>query len=263
MSLLSRDRIFIGLAPERLTALRVAGRFRPRIEERHDLPLRAANGAQWDTLITALEDLLDQPAWAARDLTAILSSHYVHYAVIPGSRDLDAAAQNDLAHLIFRNTFGELSSEWTLRVSPSNGMPTLASGVPQTLLKTLHDACDGRGRLRSIQPALMAVFNDMRSRIEASTGTLALIEPGRISLGAFENGQWQSIVSRAGNSSHLPRLLEEESELHGRRPGGMLWLCDLTGEALPPPDSLWRIERIRPRSASGNSVTSLAEWGAR
>lgn len=261
MSLLLRDRVFIALAPERLAALRVAGRFRPRIEERHELPVPAANGAQWDTLMTALEDLLEQPGWAACDLTLILSSHYVFCAVIPGSHGLAAVEQSELAHLVFRNIYGELSDEWVFRVSPSRGMPTLASAVPRSTLKALHDACDGRGRLRSIQPGLMAVFNGVRPLIEKNTGTLALVEPGRTSLAVFENGLWQSVASRAGRSGGLAQLLDEESELHGRRPGGTLWLCDLTGEVRLPSASPWQLHRLKPRHGAGSASASLAEWG--
>ncbi len=260
MSLLSRERLAIGLAPERLSALRVTGNLRPRIEQRYDVALQTPNGAQWETPLTALEVLLDQAEWSGHDLSVILSNHYVHYARIPESQGLATAERNDLARLIFRKLFGELSHDWELRVSPAGDLPTLASGVPQSFLKALHNACDGRGRLRSIQPALMTVFNNVRSVLGQNKGTLALVEAGRISLAAIENGQWQAIVSRAGSSNTLAPLLQDEDELHGRNPGGMLWLCDLTGEARFPADSSWRLERLQPAHGAANSVASLAEW---
>lgn len=263
MSLLSRDRLVIGLAPERLSALRVDGRLRPRIGDRYASALQAANGGQWDASIAALEILLDEPSWAARDLTLVLSSHYVHYALIPQGKGLAAAERDDLARLIFRNIFGELSSEWEIRVSPSGGPQTVASAVPQAFLKALHDICDGRGRLRSIQPGLMAVFNRARPEIGSHSGTLALVEPGRVTLAAIENGQWQSVVSRAGRSGTLVQLLEDESELYGRSPGGALWLCDLAGEVQLPSGLPWQLQRLKPAPAgvADNGATSLAEWG--
>jgi hypothetical protein len=258
---LSRDRLVIGLAPERLTALRLGGRLRPRVHERHALALQAANGGQWDTLMAALEALLDQPAWAARDLTCVVSSHYVHYAVIPGCKGLATDELNELARLVFRNIFGDMSGDWEIRVSPSGDQSTLASGVPQAFLKALRDICDGRGRLHSLQPALMAVFNRARRLIDRNTGTLALVEAGRISLASIEHGQWQSVISRAGTSSTLIQLLADERALHGRGPGGMLWLCDLTREVQLPSDAPWRLQRLKPHPASANSGQSLADWG--
>jgi hypothetical protein len=258
---LSRDRLVIGLAPDRLTALRLGGRLRPRVHERHVATLQAANGAQWDTLMAALESLLDQPAWAARDLTVVLSSHYVHYAAIPGGKGLAAVELNELARLVFRKIYGELSSDWEVRVSPAGGHSTLASAVPHAFLKALRDICDGRGRLRSLQPALMAVFNRARGLIEQKTATLALVETGRISLASIDDGQWQSVVSRAARSSALSTLLNDQCELNGRPPGGALWLCDLTREVQLPVDSPWRVQRLRPHPAAANSGQNLADWG--
>jgi hypothetical protein len=261
VSLLSRDRLVVGLAPEQLSALRLGGRLRPRIHDRHSLALQVANGAQWDTLMAALETLLEQPAWAARDLTCLLSSHYVHYVVIPGGKGLAAAELNELAHLIFRNIFGDLSKEWDVRVSPSGEQSTLASAIPKAFIKALRDICDGRGQLRSIQPVLMAVFNQTRRVIDKETGVLALVEAGRISLASIENGQWQSVVSRAARSSALSQLLFDQSELDGRPPAGTLWLCDLTKGVQLPADSPWRVQRLRPKPVAANGTQSLADWG--
>jgi hypothetical protein len=260
VSPLWREHLLVGLAPERLSALRVGTKLRPGIVERHEQALPAASAVQWDATFTALEILLEQPAWRGLDLTVILSSQYVHYAVIPAGKGLANSEQNDLAHLIFRNTFGDLSHDWELRVSPAGNQPTLASGVPHAFLKGLRDACDGRGRLRSIQPALMTLFNKARSAFAYGKGTLALVEAGRISLAALDAGQWQTIVSRAAPSHALIRLLEEESELHGRNPGGVLWLCDMTGEAQLPAGSEWQLQSLKPPGNAANGG-ALVDWG--
>ena len=261
MSLLSPEHLVIGLAPERLSAVRLEGRLRSRIGERYDLALSASDGESWDAPLAALEILLEQPDWSARDLVVILSSHYVHYAVLPASEDLATSEQNDLAHLVFRNLFGELSHDWELRVSYAGDAPTLASAVPQSLLKALYDICEGRGRLRSIQPAWMSVFNGVRQQLDAANGIMALVESGRISLASIEDGQWRSIVSRAGHASTLPQLLADESDLYGRRPGEMLWLCDLTGEAYLPAGSSWRLQQLSPPGAAIKGRASLVDWG--
>jgi hypothetical protein len=190
-----------------------------------------------------------------------LSSHFVQYLVIPKGEGLSAQKQNDLAQLIFRNVFGELSHEWELRTSPSADQATLASGVPMPLLVALRDACEGRGFLRSIQPGLMPIFNRLRSQIGHESGILALVEPDRISLAIINRGQWQSIISRAGEGGALLPYLEEEQLVHGQRPGGLLWLCDLTGKVQFPIDSPWQVQPLNPVHASPDSIPSLADWG--
>ena len=261
MSLLLRDRLIIGLAPECLTAMRIGGLWHPKILERYEQALPTADPKHWDEAIAALELLLEQPKWAACNLTIILSSHFVQYLVVPKGESFSAQKQNDLAQLIFRNVFGELSHEWELRTSPSTSQTTLCSGVPMPLLGALHAACEGRGFLSSIQPGLMPIFNSLRAQIKSENGILALVEPGRISLAAIHAGQWVSIVSRAGEVNVLPAFLEESQRLQEHRPGGLLWLCDLTGKVMFPADSPWQLQSLRPVHASPDSIPTLADWG--
>jgi hypothetical protein len=261
VSLLFRDRLIIGLAPARLTALRISGRWRPKIHARYEQALRSGEQSHWDEVIAALEILLEQPDWGACQVSVVLSSHFVQYLVIPRGEGLSAQSQNDLAQLIFRNTFGELSHEWDLRTSPSAHQSTLASGVPMQFLMALHDACEGRAILRSIQPGLMPIYNALRPQIVDGSGTLAVVEPGRISLAVISNGQWESIVSRAGEGAALFPFLAEDRFLQGRHPGGLLWLCDLTGEVQIPANSPWQIQPLTPLHANPGKLPSFADWG--
>lgn len=261
MSLLLRDRLIIGLAPTRLTALRITGRWRPKIHARYEQALLAGEQSHWDEVIAALEILLEQPDWGACQVNVVLSSHFVQYLVIPRGEGLSAESQNDLAQLIFRNIFGELSHEWELRTSPSAHQSTLASGVPMQFLTALHEACEGRAILRSIQPGLMPIYNALRPQIVNGSGTLAVVESGRISLALINSGQWESIVSRAGEASALFQFLAEARFLQGRHPGGPLWLCDLTGTVKIPADSPWQILPLKPVHADPDKLPSFADWG--
>lgn len=258
-----RERVLVGLAPERLSALAVGGLWRARLIDRHAVPLPSQDAVHWDRGIAALETLLNEPAWRGRDVTVILSGHYVRHAVIPAGKEMTDAERRTLAQVVFREVFGDLARDWELRVSPAKGAaPTLACGVPRPLLAALGDACKGRGRLLSIQPSLMPVFNRARQEIAGAIGCLALVEPGRITLASLENGQWQYVDSRAGNGGLLPQLLLEESELHARQPGGILWLCDLSGDARLPGGDFWSHKRIDPPGLSGfDGLSNLAIWG--
>ena len=259
MSLLSRERLVVSLTPERMSALRLGGYRRFRLLDQHSSGLAPGTGVPpWTPGLEALELLLDNPAWGARKITVVLSSHYVHYAVLPMGKHLTAAEQAALARLIFRNVFGELANDWEFRVSPAGRQPALASGVPKALLADLRAACEGRGPLASIQPGLMTVVNRARSSIDQQDGTLALVESGRITLATIDQGQWQSVTSRAWEAGALPELLAETQALSGREPGGRLWLCDLTGQAVPPAAPGWRMERLVTGAAG---PASLAGWG--
>ncbi|MGE5469610.1 MAG: hypothetical protein ACM3X0_02300 [Bacteroidota bacterium] len=258
MSLLSPERLVASLSPQRLGVLRLAPRWRPGELAQHAEDLPETGPAPWTGGLEALEMLLDQPAWGGRDLTVLLSSHYVRYAVLPKVNHLGAAERTDLARLIFRNTFGDLARDWELRVSPGGDRPTLASGVPQALLTDLRAACAGRATLRSIQPGLMAIFNRARSQIDQPGGMLALVENRRITLATIEQAQWQSITSRAAEAGELPDLLAEARQLAGRESGGRLWLCDLTGQATLPPVPPWQVERL-PGGLAG--IVGLVAWG--
>jgi hypothetical protein len=259
-----RERVVVGLAPDGISALALGGLWRARLLDRHSVLLQGQDAANWDKGIEALQRLLAEPAWSGRDVTVILSSHYVRHAVVPPGQSLTDAERRSLAEVVFRDVFGDLARDWELRVSPAgSGLPALACGVPRALLASLQSVCEGRGRLQSVQPSLMPVFNSVRRDIARAIGCLALVEPGRITLAWVENGQWKHVDSRAGTGGLLPQLLLEESELHGRQPGGILWLCDMTGAARLPAGTFWSHKRVDPPRLGGfDDISGLAVWGA-
>lgn len=263
MSPLWRERVVVGLAPERLSALLFGRGWRPRLLDRHAMPLLEQDAGEWDKGLEALAALLDEPGWHGRDIAIVLSGHYVRHAIVPASAGLSHKERQALAELVFHNTFGDLAREWELRVSPAaKGLQTLSCGVPRALLEALKTVCAGRGRLSSLRPGLMPVFNRIRRDIGQSVGCLALVEMGRTTLAFFEQGQWKHVDSRAGNGQSLPLLLLEEAELSARQPGGILWLCDLTATASLPDDTFWTHQRVVPPDLSGvDDHDNLAVWG--
>lgn len=263
MSLSWREQIVVGFAPERLSALWLGGLVRQRLLDRHAVILPNKDFSSWEKGINALETLLSEPAWRGRDVVVILSAHYVRHVVIPAGRGMGDSERQTLAAVIFHDTYGDLAKDWELRVSPAaSGMPTLACGAPRPLLEALRTVCAGRGRLHSIQPGLMPVFKRARHAIGKAAGCLALVEPGRITLAFVENGMWKYVDSRAGDGSILPQFLLEEGEVHGRQPGGILWLCDLTDTARLPAGEFWSHQPVAlPRLPGIDPGPSLAAWG--
>lgn len=264
MSLLSPNkRIVVGFAPERLSALYLGGLLRPRLLDRHAVPLTGNDPAHWAEPLRALSALLDEPVWHGQEIGVILSSHYVRYIVVPAGRNLTQAECLALAKVLFHETYGDLADNWEIRVSPPGmGLATIASGVPRDLLADLDKVCGKRGRLTSVRPSLMPVFNRARRLMGKAAGYLAVVEAGRIVLVSVANRQWKSADSRAGDGTTLPHLLQEEGELHGRQPGGILWLSDLTASAKLPTGVAWSHRRIDPpRLAGMDDIPNLASWG--
>lgn len=263
MSPLWRERVIAGLAPERLSALLLGRGWRPRLLDRHALPLFDQDAGEWEKGLDALAALLDEPGWHGRDIDIVLSGHYARHAILPVTTGLSNKERQALAELVFSHTFGDLAREWELRISPvGKGQQTLACGVPRSLLTGLKAVCTGRGRLSSLRPSLMPVFNRIRHDVGQTIGCLALVEMGRTTLAFFERGQWKYVDSRAGNGQSLPQLLLEEADLSQRQPGGILWLCDLTETASVPDDTFWSHQRVIPPPLAGiEGPDNLAVWG--
>lgn len=266
MSALWRDRIVIGLMPDRLSALRVSGNWRRRIVDQHDQALQPEGATSWEAATHAMKTLLATPAWSYSHVEVVLSNHWVHYAVVPGQRGFGSADYKTLAGIVFGKTYNDLCQEWDIQTGPAaNGESVVASGVPRSLLDTLRTAAGHR--LHSIRPALMLVFNRAR-RTGKTSGHIVLLENGRITVATLRDGKWQSIVSRAvvtDDPNALIRLLHNEITLQGQPLDGTLWLCDLGGDARMPSSSPWRTQTIEPPTlpigAGGLVRHCLAKWG--
>jgi len=263
VSLSWRERVVVGLAPERLSALCLGGWLRPRLLDRHAVVIQRQDDTHWEKSLDALEALLSEPAWRGKDIVIILSAHYTRHVLVPTSPGMAEDELMAVAQLVFRETYGDLAQDWDVTVSPpASGQPTIACAVPHPLLAALRSVSDSRGRLRTIQPSLMPVFNRARRIMGDAAGCLALVEPRRVTLASVENGQWKYVDTRAGDGNILPQFLLEESELHGRQPGGILWLCDLTDSAHLPPETFWSHQPIHPRAMAGvDAGAGLAAWG--
>ena len=254
--------VIVALALDRLSALLVGGIGRRRLLDRQAISLPTLTNS-WETTLPALEELFSESAWRGHRLHIVLSNHYVHYQALARSKGLTSGEMLKLAAVQFADTYGELAADWDIRISPpSRDGSTLACGVPSGLLAALRSSCEKKARLVSVRPALMPFFNRIRPMIGRSAGYMALIENGRLSIAVLEDGHWLSVSSRAGGHARLPQMLLEESELHQRLPGGLIWVCDLTGKAKLPTDPAWSSRLITPPGIPGlASQPDLANWG--
>ena len=123
---------------------------------------------------------------AMKELTVVLSNHFVRYAVIPA---LDGAASREeelaLARFHFARVHGERVKGWEVRLSPGT---RLACAVDAALVEGLK-AC------ASVQPFLMWAFNRWRRRIPRSGAWLVLREPERVCVGMVAGNDWRSVCN--------------------------------------------------------------------
>jgi hypothetical protein len=195
----SVERLRIGLAPERvdLARLRVGLRREPVRQHGAACAPRAGEPA-WQPALDALDQSLAAFDLRGGSATAVLSNHWVRYAVLAWQPEVTAPAEvRQLARLRFEHTFGAAAAGWEIRICDGGyGRPYVACAVDAALIAELRARLQRHGvRLASLQPLLMAAFNEVRRQL-AGSAALVIVEPGRVCLGLTDGERWLDISSR-------------------------------------------------------------------
>lgn len=213
------------LCPDRVMLLPVRRTLTLRGMRRtiHDpllVPVEGATAAQpWRPALLALESALPGVAKGRTAATVVLSNQFLRYALVPWQAGL-ADSQEDLSYTrhCFTKVYGKAALQWEVRLSHQAAeKPRLAGGVDAELLEGLRSMFARPGiTLRSIQPHLMAAFNDARGRLRQRSAWLALLEPGHLCLALLRDGHWSRVRSQRIDGTwreELPRILEREAFL--------------------------------------------------
>ena len=189
MSLLSRKRVVVGLAPHEVTL------------EGKTVPCDPTLGSQlWHGPLEALKALK-----LTGRATAVLSNHFVRYALVPWSDALASEAE-ERAYVRhhFSKIHGERAKSWALSWSENGKGSRLAAAIDGELVAELKRAVPG---LASIQPYLMAAVNRSRRLIPHEGAWLALVEEGRACVALHSGGAVRSVQNLRGD---WLELLERE-----------------------------------------------------
>lgn len=226
MSRLFPDRLLLSLEPHALAALRVSGGPRGKVVARQRFEADPAYGQEpWHGVLETLKR--EARAWGAARarVEAILSNHFVRYAIIAPQDAASDAELVALARFQFAKIHGERAKTWEVRVSRSRGAPQLACAIDAALLTDLKACFAGKARLVSAQPHLMSAFNRWRGRIPKDGAWLALGEADRACLalvgangwralhnarGGAEAGDWNELIAREAKRASgepVPRLV--------------------------------------------------------
>ena len=200
MSLLSNNRLLVGLTPACVTLTHTMGLLRSRIAARRSLECEPAPGApSWKGAVAALAQTAEALGDQRIRVTVVLSNHFVRYAVVPFEAALSGETE-ELAHARFHFTriHGDAAASWHIRRAHSpRGAASLASAVDRMLLEALR-ACfpvGARARLISVQPWLMPAQN----RRNDAAPWLLLIEPGCACLAYATGGRWLTVQTTRGD----------------------------------------------------------------
>lgn len=206
----------VALWPMRRT-LSVRG-LRRTIDEPHIMSCNSADGAPpWRASLRALETVLLCFANGKTAATVILSNHFLRYTMVPWRAELaDAEEELSFARHCFTKVYGKAAQQWVLRLSQETPeTPRLAGAVDAELLNGLRGVFDGAGiHLRSIQPHLMAAFNEFKGRLQQRSAWFALLEPGHLCLALLQQGRWSRVCSLRMDHAWreaLPLILEREA----------------------------------------------------
>lgn len=218
MSRLFRDRLLISLAPQSVALLRVSGTLRPSVLEAVAHACDSEFGsAPWHGALDTLRATLVSLRRERLDVTVVLSNHFVRYALVPWSEELDSPDEElAFARHVFAGTYGERAKTWEIRLSEETpGAARLASAVERGLLEELRGCFpdSGKPRLVSVQPFLMSTFNLWRRRLGSEAAWFVLVEPGRACLARFSKGRWAAVRNaraRLESPEDFAALIERE-----------------------------------------------------
>lgn len=220
MSLSWREQIRIAIAPQQVTLLRLSRGWKQRVLDKQVISCEtnAATDAPWRAALDTLQQVLPTFVQHRSDVVVILSNHFMRYTLIPYSAQI-ATKDEDMAllRLSFQRIYGHAAEGWALRMSDhGHEQQRLASAVDQSLLDAITTICSGPNlNLRSIQPYLMAAFNQWRHRLDKN-GWFALVETGRLCLAQFQQNEWRSVrTTKIGDNwfDELAALLSREKLL--------------------------------------------------
>jgi hypothetical protein len=210
----------------------------------------------WRAALQALAQALEEAGASRASATVVLSNHFVRYLVLPWQPELNSARElAELARLRLQAVYGDAAADWTVRCSEGGwGQTSVACAIDSALLEGLQAVLDARHlRLASLQPLLMAAFNDLRRRF-GDDAAFAIVEPGRVCVGLMQQGAFDAIASRRAGADAVLAVEQELATLRPQAPTAELDLLRV-GEVAP-----WPAEGAR--AVRELDCRPLPAWGA-
>ena len=152
-----------------------------------------------------------------QQLSVVLADSFVRYMLLPWNSALKNEEQwLALARHRLSTVYGAQAAEWEVKLTATAPQGArLACALERSLVEALaQKAVAANVDLVSVQPFLVAAFNQIRDLAGAASCWLVVEEPGRLTLAYLQRGAWIAVRSRRVDSQWrvlLPEILERES----------------------------------------------------
>jgi hypothetical protein len=147
----------------------------------------------------------------------VLADSFVKYMLLPWNAALKTADQwLALARHRLATVYGAQAAEWEVKLTATAPQGArLACAIERSLVSAIAERCvAARVDLVSVQPFLVAGFNQLRELAGSASCWLVVEEPGRLTLAYLQRGAWIAVRSRRVDArwrSVLPEIIERES----------------------------------------------------
>jgi hypothetical protein len=157
-----------------------------------------SDSMDWRPAVAVLDACLAENEWQGARARLVVSNLWVRYAIVPWS---DAVANEDerCAHasICLAETYGALGPEWHVCLSEGEpGQARIVCAIHEGLLAALRSTLAARrGRMLSLQPALIAAHNRWRERLPQSTGWFVHVEDGGLAAVRLTETGWDRVYT--------------------------------------------------------------------
>jgi hypothetical protein len=152
-----------------------------------------------------------------QQLSVVLADSFVRYMLLPWNPALKTEEQwLALARHRLATVYGAQAAQWEVKLTVTAPQGArLACAIERSLVAALAEKSVAAGvDLVSVQPFLVAAFNQIRGLASAGSCWLVVEEPGRLTLAYLQRGAWIAVRSRRVDArwrAVLPEIIERES----------------------------------------------------
>lgn len=232
-----RDRLYLGVEPDRLTLVRLSGASSNRVVS--SATLLFEGGTSESTLVEALRQELRAPQWQKAESHIVLADRLVRYFVAerpPGARNIEEVQL--AAGLRFEDIFGVPADEWKIRLDmPAWATNQLGCAIRKSFVADLVTACaDAKSPAVSISPFAVAEFNRSHTRIGNKDGWFAALGNDSLWVGRKQGRDWLSVHQHAlGDDipAEFSRVMAQEylrAALPAQTTAPTVWIAGLLGD---------------------------------
>jgi hypothetical protein len=198
VSLLWRDEVGAHLSPRAVYMVRLKRGIKPSSIGEHEQSIESQPPQQWAAALAAIDAQLAKDDWKGAALRVVLADCWVRYVVVPWVAEVSSADER-LAHArqLLASTYGDAVSGWAVRLSDAPPHHArVACTMPSELLDGIRDLCSRREvKLASLQPQLIAAYENWRHCLPASGAWFVTVGEGTLAAARLSAHGWDRVHS--------------------------------------------------------------------